>query len=101
MLTNDSNKIVRFITKNRNIESSRGFKELQQLFKHLKSIDNSHDKIISPIKNLPNLQSPFISHELSIKANSLKNNHYTILTVHDSKIHVNIFYITQYNSQNF
>jgi hypothetical protein len=94
MLTTDSNKIVKFITNNHNIGSSRGFKELQQLFNHLKSIDNSHDKIVSPIKNLPNLQSPFISHELSIKANSLKNNHYTILTVHDSKIHVNIFYDT-------
>ena len=53
MLTTDSNKIVKFITNNHNIESSRGFKELQQLFNHLKSIDNSHDKIVSPIKNSP------------------------------------------------
>ena len=33
-----------------------------------------------------------ISNELSKKANSLKNNHYIILTVHNSKIHVNIYY---------
>ena len=93
MLTNDSKKIIKFITDNYKLES-RGFKELQQLFNYLKSVNNSHDKIVSSIKNRPNLQSPFISQELSIKANSLKNNHYTILTVHNSKIHVNIFYDT-------
>ena len=91
MLTNDSKKIVKFITDNHKIES-RGFKELRELFNHLKSIDNSHDKVISPIKNHPNLQSPFVSQEISMKANSLKNNHYTILTIHNSKIHINIYY---------
>ena len=93
MLTNDSNKIVKFITDNHKLES-RGFKELLQLFNYLKSINNAHDKIVSSIKNHPNLQSPFVSQELSIKANSLKKNHYTILIVHNSKIHVNIFYDT-------
>lgn len=91
MLTNDSKKIVKFTTDN-NIKLIRGFKELKNLFNHLKSIDNSHDKIQSSIKNIPNLQSPFVSQELSQKANSLKNNHYTILTIHNSKIHVNIYY---------
>lgn len=92
MLTNDSKKIVKFITNNYDINSLKGFKELQKLFKHLKSIDNSYDKIQSSIKNYPNIQSPFISNELLYKTNSLKNNHYIILTIHNSKIHVNIFY---------
>jgi hypothetical protein len=88
MLTNDSKKIVKFIDKSKSL----GFKELKELFNHLNRINNKHDKVISSIKNYPILQSPFISNELSIKANSLKDNHYTILTVHNSKIHVNIFY---------
>ena len=91
MLTNDSKKIIKFITNNHK-HVSRGFKELHDLFKHLKTIDNSHDYIVSNVKKQPYLQSPFISHELSMKANSLKNNHYTILTIHQSKIHVNVYY---------
>ena len=91
MLTSYSNKIIKFIENNFKI-SKIGFKELKLLFNHLKSIDNSHDNIQSSIKNIPNLQSPFLSNELSKKANSLKNNNYTILTIHNSKIHVNIFY---------
>lgn len=92
MLTNDSNRIVEFVKNTFNIESSRGFKELNELFKYLKNIDNTHDKIQQSIKNYPNLISPYVSNELSLKANSLKNNHYTILTIHNSKIHVNIYY---------
>tara|TARA_B100000035_G_scaffold237488_1_gene205778 strand:+ start:1 stop:1011 length:1011 start_codon:yes stop_codon:yes gene_type:complete len=91
MLTNDSKKIIKFIENNFKI-SKTGFKELKLLFNNLKDIDNSHDKIQASIKNIPNLQSPFITNDLSNKANSLKNNNNTILTIHNSKIHINIFY---------
>ena len=94
MLTNDSKKIVKFISDDYNTGSVRGFKELRELFNHLKSINNTHDKIVSPIKNIPNIQSPFISQEISQKVHQLKNNHYTILTIHNSKIHINIYYDT-------
>lgn len=91
MLTNDSKKITKFIENNFKI-SKTGFKELHLLFNHFKNINNQHDKVIQSIKNYPNLQSPFVSKELLDKANSMNNNHYTILTVHNSKIHVNIYY---------
>ena len=85
MLTNDSKKIVKFITDNYK-SSIPKFKELKELFYHLKSINNIHDKVVSPIKNVPNLQSPFVSQKLQEKANSLKFNHYTILSVNNSKL---------------
>ena len=99
MLTNDSNKIIKFIINN-NIKFIRGFKELKNLFVHLKSIDNTYEKNQASIKNYPNLQSPFVSSELLKKTKTLKNNHYTILTIHNSKIHVNIFY-DKINIQHF
>ena len=99
MLTNDSKKIVKFITDNFK-SSIPKFKELKELFYHLKSINNIHDKVVSPIKNVPNLQSPFVSQKLQEKANSLKFNHYTILSVNNSKIHVSIHY-DKININNF
>ena len=93
MLTNDSKKLVRFVTDNYNVEQN-GFKELRELFNHLKSINNVHDKVVSPLKNYHNLQSPFISEDILKKIDSLKNNHYTILSVNNSKIHVNVYYDT-------
>ena len=91
MLSNDSKKIVEFISDDKKI-NDKGFKELKELFNHLKSVNNIHDKIVSPIKNLPKLQSPFISQEILFKVHQLKNNHYTILSVNNSKIHVNVYY---------
>ena len=88
MLTTDSKKIVKFIDNSK----SSGFKELKDLFNYLKSINNKHDKVVSSIKNFPNIQSPFISQEILHKVRDLQNNHYTILTIHNSKIHVNIYY---------
>ena len=55
MLTNDSKKIVKFITDIYRLNMIK-FKELKELFNHLKSINNVHDKVVSPIKNVPNLQ---------------------------------------------
>ena len=51
MLSNDSKKIVKFISDDKKI-NNKGFKELKELFNHLKSVNNIHDKIVSPIKNL-------------------------------------------------
>ena len=92
-----NSKIISFTNDDDNLYnnfkiSKTGFKELKLLFNNLKDIDNSHDKIQASIKNIPNLQSPFITNDLSNKANSLKNNNNTILTIHNSKIHINIFY---------
>ena len=38
------NLSIKFITNNYDINSFKGFKELQKLFKYLKNIDNSNDK---------------------------------------------------------
>ena len=72
MLTNDSKKLVRFVTDNYNVEQN-GFKELKELFNHLKSVNNVHDKVVSPLKNYHNLQSPFISEDILKK---ISNNIY-------------------------
>ena len=91
MLSNDSQKIIKYISDNHTINKN-GFKELKDLFNNLKSVNNIYDKVVSPIKNVPNLQSPFVSQEIKQKANYLQNNQYIILTVNDSKIHVSIHY---------
>ena len=59
MLTNDSKKIIKFITNNHK-HVSRGFKELHDLFKHLKTIDNSHDYIVSNVKKQPYLSDVIV-----------------------------------------
>ena len=45
MLSNDSKKIVEFISDDKKI-NDKGFKELKELFNHLKSVNNIHDKMV-------------------------------------------------------
>ena len=94
MLTSDSNKIIKYIEDNFKL-AINGFKELQELYDYLNSIQNHYDIIKSNPNDNNNhlsMENHFISDEIKSAIKSFKKNQNIILKINNNEVNINIYY---------